>query len=89
MVGKKEEKFLTFYLDDGDTIRYDLSTGEQIGVKGKPVKSVAHKTKGYSIQNFIESIEDKNYQNFFEFCLWKGSDLYKKLFYGSYIRKKV
>ena len=40
MVGKKEGKFLTFYLDDRDTIRYDLSTGEQIGVKGKPVKSV-------------------------------------------------
>ena len=67
MVGKKEGKFLTFYLDDGDTIRYDLSTGEQIGVKGKPVKSVAHKTKGYSIQNFIESIDDINYQNFLGF----------------------
>lgn len=45
MTGKKEGKFLTFYLDDGSTIRYDLSTGEQIGVKGKPVKSVAYKTK--------------------------------------------
>ena len=72
MVGKKEGKFLTFYLDDGDTIRYDLSTGEQIGVKGKPVKSVAHKTKGYSIQNFIESIEDKNYQNFLNFACGKA-----------------
>lgn len=72
MVGKKEGKFLTFYLDDGDTIRYDLSTGEQIGVKGKSVKSVAHKTKEYSIQNFIESIEDKNYQNFLNFACGKA-----------------
>lgn len=72
MVGKKEGKFLTFYLDNGDTIRYDLSTGEQIGVKGKPVKSVAHKTKGYSIQNFIKSIEDKNYQNFLNFACEKA-----------------
>lgn len=72
MVGKKEGKFLTFYLDDGDTIRYDLSTGEQIGVKGKPVKSVAHKTKGYSVQSFIVSIEDKNYQNFLNFAFGKA-----------------
>lgn len=72
MVGKKEGKFLVFYLDDGDTIRYDLSTGEQIGVKGKPVKSVAHKTKGYSIQDFIKSIEDKNYQNFLNFACGKA-----------------
>lgn len=72
MVGKKEGKFLTFYLDDGDTIRYDLSTGEQIGVKGKPVKSVAHKTNGYSIRSFIESIEDKNYQNFLNFACGKA-----------------
>lgn len=67
MTGKKEGKFLTFYLDDGSTIRYDLSTGEQIGVKGKPVKSVAYKTKGYGIQNFISSIDDVNYQNFLRF----------------------
>lgn len=72
MVGKKEGKFLTFYLDDGDTIRYDLSTGEQIGVKGKPVKSVAHKTKEYSIRNFIDSIEDENYQNFLNFVCIKA-----------------
>lgn len=72
MVGKKEGKFLTFYLDDGDTIRYDLSTGKQIGVKGKPVKSVAHKTKEYSVQSFIESIEDKNYQNFLNFAFGKA-----------------
>lgn len=71
MVGKKEGKFLTFYLDDGDTIRYDLSTGEQIGAKGKPVKSVAHKTKGYGIQDFISSIDDVNYQNFLGFVYGK------------------
>lgn len=71
MIGKKEGKFLTFCLDDGSTIRYDLSTGEQIGVKGKPVKSVAYKTKGYDIQEFIRSIEDKNYQNFLGFVYGK------------------
>lgn len=71
MIGKKEGKFLTFYLDDGSTIRYDLSTGEQIGVKGKPVKSVAYKTKGYGIQDFISSIDDVNYQNFLGFVYGK------------------
>lgn len=71
MTGKKEGKFLTFYLDDGSIIQYDLSTGEQIGAKGKPVKSVAHKTKGYGIQDFISSIDDVNYQNFLGFVYGK------------------
>ena len=37
MVGHKNGKYLEFLLDDGKTVKYDLSTGQSIGVNGKPV----------------------------------------------------
>lgn len=67
MVGKKEGKYLVFYLDDNSTIKYDLSTGDQIGIRGKPVKSVNHKTKDYTIEDFIDSIEDETYSRFLSY----------------------
>lgn len=67
MVGKKEGKYLVFYLDDNSTIKYDLSTGDQIGIRGKPVKSVNHKTKDYTIEDFINSIEDETYSRFLSY----------------------
>lgn len=67
MVGHKNGKYLEFLLDDGKTVKYDLSTGQSIGVKGKPVNSVCHKMKGYSINEVIDSIDDENYRNFLRY----------------------
>ena len=67
MVGHKNGKYLEFLLDDGKTVKYDLSTGQSIGVNGKPVNSVCHKMKGYSINKVIDSIDDENYRNFLRY----------------------
>lgn len=80
MVGKKEGKYLVFYLDDKSTIKYDLSTGCQIGIRGKPVKSVNHKTKDYTIEDFINSIEDETYSRFLNYV----RSHHQKMF-GSYL----
>ena len=67
MKGYKRGKFLEFELDDGKKVKYDLSTGDSIGIKGKPVKSVNHKMSGFSIPEVIESIDNENYRNFLYF----------------------
>lgn len=54
-------------MDDNSIIKYDLSTGDQIGIRGKPVKSVNHKTKDYTIEDFINSIEDETYSRFLSY----------------------
>ena len=64
MRGYKEGKFLVFELDNGRTVRYDLSTGDAIGAKGKPVQSAAHLTRGVNMRDILNSIEDKNYRNY-------------------------
>lgn len=67
MNGVKEGKFLSFYLDDGKVVKYDLSTGEMIGVKGEPVKSLGSRFSNMSITNMIDSIDSENYRNFLKF----------------------
>ena len=67
MKGYKRGKFLEFELDNGKKVKYDLSTGDSIGIKGKPVKSVNHKMSGFSIPEVIESIDNENYRNFLYF----------------------
>ena len=67
MVGHKNGKYLEFLLDDGKTVKYDLSTGQSIGVRGKPVNSVCHKMKEYTVREVIDSIEDENYRNFLRY----------------------
>lgn len=72
MVGRKNGRYLEFFLDDGKTVKYDLSTGESIGIKGQVVKSVSHKMKGLKIEDIISSIEDKNYRRFLQFVYQRG-----------------
>lgn len=74
MVGRKNGKYLEFFLDDGKTVKYDLSTGESIGTKGQVVNSISHKMKGLKIKDVISSIEDINYRRFLQF-VYQRSDV--------------
>ena len=60
----KEKQFIIFDLEDGKTVKYNLSTGECIGKLGKPVKGLQSQLRGNSIENLIASFEDKNYSEF-------------------------
>lgn len=64
MTGHKEGKFLIFTLDNGKTFRYDLSTGETIGISGKPIKGANRYLAKVSIHNIIDSIEEPPYREF-------------------------
>lgn len=71
MNGVKEGKFLSFYLDDGKVVKYDLSTGEMIGVRGEPVKSLGARFSNLSITDMIDSVSPKEYANFLRFVSYK------------------
>lgn len=66
MYTTKDKQFITFHLDDGKTVKYDLSTGQTIGKKGKFVKSLNSQLKGYDIVDIIESFENPSYRRFFK-----------------------
>lgn len=67
MVAKKEKQFIIFTLDDGKTVKYDLSTGKTYGKTGKEVKSITTQLRGYNIVDLINSFPDENYRNFLNF----------------------
>ena len=71
MNGVKEGKFLSFYLDNGKTVKYDLSTGEMIGVKGEPVKSLGVRFSNLSMTDMINSVNPKEYANFLRFVSYR------------------
>lgn len=65
----KDKQLITFHLDDGKTVQYNLSTGQTIGKRGKPVQSLNSQLKGYSIREIIESFENEAYRKFFSAIL--------------------
>ena len=67
MVVKKEKQFIIFTLDDGKTVKYDLSTGKTYGKTGKEVKSITSQLRGYNVADLIENFEDENYSRFLTF----------------------
>ena len=67
MNGYKRGKYLEFVLDNGKSVKYDLSTGQSIGVRGNLVKTVAPHMRNMSISSIIDSIDDKNYRNFLKY----------------------
>lgn len=67
MVARKEKQFIIFTLDDGKTVKYDLSTGKTYGKTGKEVKSITTQLRGYNIVDLINSFPDENYRNFLNF----------------------
>lgn len=64
---KKEKQFLIFKLDDGKTVKQDLSNGTTIGKSGKQVTSLCSQLRGYSIADIITSIENVPYQEYLKF----------------------
>ena len=61
----KEKQFFVFHLDDGKTVKYDLSTGQVIGKKGQPVNSINSQLRGYDLQDMLNSFDDPGYRSYF------------------------
>lgn len=85
MNGVKEGKFLSFYLDNNKVVKYDLSTGEMIGVKGEPVKSLGARFSNLSIMDMINSVSPKEYANFLRFVSYKQSRISN---FGTLLKKR-
>ena len=67
---RKEGKYIVFTRDDGKECKYDLSTGEVIGFRGKPVKRLASQLKDLTCKRLFEITESPIYRRFFEW-VWK------------------
>lgn len=65
----KEKQFLVFKYTDGTdrVVKYDFSTKQAIGIKGKPVKDLRSQLSGMTIGELIECFDDKNYAAFLRF----------------------
>ena len=62
----KDKQFFIFHLDDGKTVKYDLSTGQVIGKKGQPVNSINTQLRGYDLQDILNSFDDPGYRSYFK-----------------------
>ena len=73
MRAEKNKGILTFYLDDGSKVSYNLVTGVCIGKNGKPCKCLNSQLRGYSVDEIANSFEDKNFGKFISHVAWKCS----------------
>lgn len=88
----KERQYLIFDFGDGKTVKYDFATKTCIGKKGKTVKNLCSQLSGISMNQMIESCEDKQYAKFLQFVQKKwaypiyniGTILSKIPFYQRY-----
>ena len=64
---RKEKQYLIFDFGDKSCVKYNLQTNECIGKSGNVVKSLCSQLRGITIQDIIDSCEDKNYGKFLEF----------------------
>lgn len=62
---RKEAQYLVFELDSNKTVKYDFQKKQTIGLSGKPVKDLRSQLRGITIEEIIESCEDKNYAEFY------------------------
>lgn len=88
---RKEKQYLIFEFENGKDVRFDLSSGQFIGKKGKPVKSLTGQLCGYSIQEVIDSFEDDKYRDFLKhvnnitnWTDWRGNLSYSNL--GTFLK---
>ena len=63
----KDSKYLLFHRDDGKICRYDLSSGEVIGFRGKPVKSLSSQLQDLTVDRMIELTSDPVYKKFLQY----------------------
>ena len=54
----KDGKYLLFHRDDGKICKYDLSSGEVIGFRGKPVKTLSSQLKDLTVGKLITITSD-------------------------------
>ena len=66
----KSGKYIIFTRDDGKECKYDLSTGEILGFRGKPVKSLQSQLKDLTCERLIFLIKDPIYKSYLEY-IWK------------------
>lgn len=60
----KDKQYLVFDFEDGRSCKYDFAKKIAIGISGKPVKDLRGQLTGYSLDNIIDSCEDKTYGKF-------------------------
>lgn len=48
-------------------MKYDFATKQSIGIKGNPVTKLCNQLRGFTMDELIESCDDKNYANFLRF----------------------
>lgn len=60
----KDKQYLVFDFEDGRSCKYDFAKKIAIGISGKPVKDLRSQLTGYSLENIIDSCEDKAYGKF-------------------------
>ena len=63
----KDGKYLLFHRDDGKICKYDLSSGEVIGFRGKNVKSLSSQLKDLTVDRLINITSDKVYKQFLNY----------------------
>lgn len=63
----KDGKYLIFHRDDNKICKYDLSSGEVIGFRGKPVKSLNSQLKDLTVDRLIEITTDQIYKKFLNY----------------------
>lgn len=63
----KDGKYLFFHRDDGKICKYDLSSGEVIGFRGKPVKSLSSQLKDLTADKMIEIVTDPVYKEYLKY----------------------
>lgn len=73
MRAEKNKGILTFYLDDGSKVSYNLVTGVCIGKNGKPCMYLNSQLRGYSVDEIANSFEDKNFGKFISHVAQKCS----------------
>lgn len=73
----KDKQFLVFDFEDGRNVKYDFSTKTAIGIKGKPVKDLRSQLSGISMNQVIESCDDKKYAKFLDFVMEAESSYYE------------
>lgn len=60
----KEKELIVFDFENGKRATYNLNTGETIGKGGTVVQSLTQTLAGYSINEVLDSFEDKRYRDF-------------------------
>ena len=63
----KSGKYIVFVREDGKECRYDLQTGETIGFRGKPVKSLASQLKDLTCERLFKIIDNPVYREYLQY----------------------